>query len=195
MCLLIRSNKPDQTKENKMNWNLDSSHTTVAFAVKHMGIFTVRGQFKKVTGTIVASEQGVPSKIEVAIDAASIETGEPQRDGHLRSPDFLDAEQYPGLRFLSNQIEALGGSQYRVHGDLTIRNITRPVVLETQLSAPVKDPWGLTRTGATATGILNRKDWDLTWNQVLELGALLVGEEVKFTIEVQAVAAPSTVVV
>ncbi|WP_299425383.1 YceI family protein [uncultured Meiothermus sp.] len=178
-----------------MNWNLDSSHTTVAFAVKHMGIFTVRGQFKKVTGTIVASEQGVPSKIEVAIDAASIETGEPQRDGHLRSPDFLDAEQYPGLRFLSNQIEALGGSQYRVHGDLTIRNITRPVVLETQLSAPVKDPWGLTRTGATATGILNRKDWDLTWNQVLELGALLVGEEVKFTIEVQAVAAPSTVVV
>lgn len=172
-----------------MNWNLDSSHTTVAFAVKHMGIFTVRGQFKKVAGTIEASEQGVPSKIEVAIDAASIETGEAQRDGHLRSPDFLDAEQHPELRFVSNQIEALGGNRYKIHGDLTIRGITRTVVFETELNAPVKDPWGLTRTGATATGVINRKDWDLTWNQVLELGALLVGEEVKFTIEVQAVAA------
>lgn len=174
-----------------MNWNLDSSHTTVAFAVKHMGIFTVRGQFKKVTGTIVASEQGVPSKIEVAIDAASIETGETQRDNHLRSPDFLDAEQYPELRFVSHQIEALGGNRYKIHGDLTIRNITRPVMLEAELTAPVKDPWGLTRAGATATSILNRKDWGLTWNQVLELGALLVGEEVRFTVEVQAVAEQS----
>ncbi|MCX7602339.1 MAG: YceI family protein, partial [Meiothermus sp.] len=96
--------------------------------------------------------------------------------------------QYPELRFESRQIEALGGNQYRIHGDLTIRNVAKPVVLEAELSAPVKDPWGLTRTGATATGVLNRKDWGLTWNQVLELGALLVGEEVRFTIEVQAVA-------
>lgn len=176
-----------------MNWKLDSSHTTVAFAVKHMGIFTVRGQFKKVAGSIQASEQGVPSQIEVMIDAASIETGEAQRDAHLRSPDFLDAEQYPELRFVSTQIEALGGNQYRIHGDLTIRNVTNPVVLEAELNAPVKDPWGLTRTGATATGVLNRKDWGLTWNQVLELGALLVGEEVRFTIEVQAVAEQSAV--
>ncbi len=176
-----------------MNWNLDSSHTTVAFAVKHMGIFTVRGQFKKVAGTLEANEQGVPSKIEVAIDAASIETGEAQRDAHLRSPDFLNAEQYPELRFVSNQIEALGGNRYNIHGDLTIRDITRPVVLEAELNAPVKDPWGLTRTGATATGMINRKDWGLTWNQVLEFGALLVGEEVKFTIEVQAVAAEPAV--
>ncbi len=176
-----------------MNWNLDSSHTTVAFAVKHMGIFTVRGQFKKVVGTIEASEQGVPSRIEVSIDAASIETGEAQRDNHLRSLDFLDAEQFPELRFVSNRIEPMGGQQYKIHGDLSIRDITRPVVLEAELSTPVKDPWGQTRTGATATGVLNRKDWGLTWNQVLELGALLVGEEVRFTIEVQAVAATSTV--
>lgn len=174
-----------------MNWNLDSSHTTVAFAVKHMGIFTVRGQFKKVTGTVVASELGVPSKIDVVTDAASIETGDVQRDGHLRSPDFLDVEKYPEMRFVSNQIEALGGSRYKIYGGLTIRSVTKPVVLEAELSAPVQDPWGLTRTGASATGVLNRKDWGLTWNQVLELGALLVGEEVRFTIEVQAVAAQS----
>jgi polyisoprenoid-binding protein YceI len=174
-----------------MNWNLDSSHTTVAFAVKHMGVFTVRGQFKRVTGTVVASEQSVPSKIDVVIDAASIETGDSQRDDHLRSPDFLDVERYPKLRFVSNQIEALGGSRYKIYGDLTIRNISKPVAPEAVLSAPVKDPWGLTRTGASATGVLNRKDWGLTWNQVLELGALLVGEEVRFTVEVQAVAAQS----
>lgn len=176
-----------------MNWNLDSSHTTVAFAVKHMGFFTVRGQFKKVAGTVLTDEQGAPRKIEVAIDAASIETGDAQRDTHLRSPDFLDAEQYPVIRFESSQIEALGQNKYRIHGQLTIRNTARPVVLEAEVSPAIKDPWGMTRTGATASGVINRKDWGLTWNQVLEFGALLVGEEVRFEIEVEAVAAQSEV--
>lgn len=171
-----------------MNWNLDNSHATVAFAVKHMGIFTVRGQFKKVSGSAQTDAQGKPSKIEVSIDAASIETGEPQRDGHLRSPDFLDADKYPTLSFTSTQIESLGGNNYKIHGNLTIRDISKPVVLEAELTQAIKDPWGLTRIGATAEGKLNRKDWDLTWNQVLELGALLVGEEIKFNIEVEAVA-------
>ena len=171
-----------------MNWNLDNSHATVAFAVKHMGIFTVRGQFKKVSGSVETDAQGKPSKIEVSIDAASIETGEPQRDGHLRSPDFLDADKYPTLSFTSTQIESLDGNNYKIHGNLTIRDISKPVVLEAELTQAIKDPWGLTRIGATAEGKLNRKDWDLTWNQVLELGALLVGEEVKFNIEVEAVA-------
>lgn len=171
-----------------MNWNLDNSHATVAFAVKHMGIFTVRGQFKKVSGSAQTDAQGKPSKIEVSIDAASIETGEPQRDGHLRSPDFLDADKYPTLSFTSTQIESLDGNNYKIHGNLTIRDISKPVVLEAELTQAIKDPWGLTRIGATAEGKLNRKDWDLTWNQVLELGALLVGEEIKFNIEVEAVA-------
>lgn len=171
-----------------MNWNLDSTHATVAFAVKHMGIFTVRGQFKKVSGTVETNDQGKPSKIEVSIDAASIETGEPQRDGHLRSPDFLDADKYPTLSFTSTQIESLSSNNYKIHGNLTIREITKPVVLEAELTQAIKDPWGLNRIGGTAEGKLNRKDWDLTWNQVLELGALLVGEEVKFNIEVEAVA-------
>lgn len=177
-----------------MNWNLDNKHATVAFAIKHMGIFTVRGQFKSLAGTVETDDQGKPSKIEVSIDASSIETGEPQRDGHLRSPDFLDAEQYPTLRFTSTQIESLGGTNYKIYGDLTIREITKPVVLEAELTQAIKDPWGLNRIGGAAEGKLNRKDWDLTWNQVLELGALLVGEEVKFNIEVEAVApAPATV--
>ncbi|MCX8088104.1 MAG: YceI family protein [Meiothermus ruber] len=172
-----------------MNWNIDSSHATVAFAVKHMGLFTVRGQFKKVAGTILTNEQGVPNKIEASIEAASIETGDPQRDAHLRSPDFLDAEQYPEIRFVSDAIEAFAENKYKIYGSLTIRNISKPVVLEAEVSPAIKDPWGLTRAGATATGVLNRKDWGLTWNQVLEFGALLVGEEVKFNIEVEAIAA------
>lgn len=176
-----------------MNWNLDSSHTTVAFAVRHMGLFTVRGQFKKVSGTISTNEQGAPNKIEASIEAASIETGDAQRDAHLRSPDFLDAEQYPEIRFVSSAIEALGQDKYKIYGDLTIRNVSRPVVLEAEVSPAIKDPWGMTRIGATATGVLNRKDWGLTWNQVLEFGALLVGEEVKFNIEVEAVQAQAEV--
>ncbi|WP_027881535.1 YceI family protein [Meiothermus rufus] len=173
-----------------MKWNLDSSHTSVAFVVKHMGLFNARGQFKKISGTLEADAQGVPSRIEAVIDAASIETGEAQRDAHLRSSDFLEVEKYPEIRFVSTQIEPLGGNRYRIQGDLTIRGVTKPVVLEAELSPPIKDPWGLTRTGATASGVLNRKDWGLTWNQVLEFGALLVGEEVRFNIEVEAVAAP-----
>jgi len=175
-----------------MNWNLDSSHATVAFAVKHMGIFTVRGQFKKVAGSVETDDRGRPTKIDVTIDTASIETGEPQRDGHLRSADFLDAEKYSTLRFTSTRVEALGGN-YKIYGDLTIRDISKPVVLEAEITQAVKDPWGLTRIGGTAEGKLNRKDWGLTWNQVLELGALLVGEEVKFNIEVEAVAATPAV--
>ncbi|ADD27856.1 YceI family protein [Meiothermus ruber] len=189
MRLLIRSMSRIKLEEKHMNWNLDSSHTTVAFAVKHMGFFTVRGQFKKVAGTVTTNEQGVPSQISVSIEAASIETGEAQRDAHLRSPDFLDAEQYPQIRFESSQVEALGQNRYKIHGNLTIRDTTRPVTLEAEVSPAIKDPWGLTRIGATATGVINRKDWGLTWNQVLEFGALLVGEEVKLNIEVEAVAA------
>jgi polyisoprenoid-binding protein YceI len=170
-----------------MQWNLDPHHATVAFAVKHMGFFTVRGQFKKLRGSVEADEQGRPSKIEASIEAASIETGDPQRDGHLRSPDFLNAEQYPELRFVSTHIEALGGNRYRILGELTIRDVSKPVTFEAEVTPVVKDPWGMSRVGASAEGKLNRKDWGLTWNQVLEMGHLLVGEEVKFNLEVEAV--------
>lgn len=171
-----------------MKWNLDTSHTSIDFKVRHMGIASVRGSLKVLSGSVETDEAGRPSKIEAVIDAASIATGEPQRDGHLRSADFLHAEQYPEIRFVSTQIEPLGGNRYRIQGNLTIRDITKPVTLEAEVSAPIKDPWGMQRIAASASGQINRKDWNLTWNQVLELGALLVGEEVKFNLEVEAVA-------
>lgn len=171
-----------------MKWNLDTSHTSIDFKVRHMGIASVRGSLKVLSGSVETDEAGRPSKIEAVIDAASIATGEPQRDGHLRSADFLHAEQYPEIRFVSTQIEPLGGNRYRIQGNLTIRDITKPVTLEAEVSAPIKDPRGMQRVAASASGQINRKDWNLTWNQVLELGALLVGEEVKFNLEVEAVA-------
>lgn len=171
-----------------MKWNLDPSHTSIDFKVRHMGIASVRGSLKVLSGSVETDEAGRPSKIEAVIDAASIATGEPQRDGHLRSADFLHAEQYPEIRFVSTQIEPLGGNRYRIQGNLTIRDITKPVTLEAEVSAPIKDPWGMQRIAASASSQINRKDWNLTWNQVLELGALLVGEEVKFNLEVEAVA-------
>lgn len=174
-----------------MKWNIDPSHTNAEFAVKHMAISTVRGRFKKVSGSIESADGGTLKSIEATIDTSSIDTAEPQRDAHLRSPDFLDAENYPSLTFKSTAVKPLGAGhgQYRVSGDLTIRGRTRPVTLEVETTTPITDPWGNLRAGATATGKLNRKEWDLTWNQVLELGALVVGEEVRFTLDVEAVAA------
>ena len=170
-----------------MQWNLDTSHTSIQFRVKHMAIATVRGSLKAKSGTVETDTQGKPTHLEVVIDATSINTGEPQRDGHLRSADFLDAENHPELKFVSTHIHSLGGNKYQINGQLTIRGISKPVTLEAELTAPIKDPWGLTRAAGEASGVLNRKDWNLTWNQVLELGALLVGEEVRFSIDVEVV--------
>lgn len=156
--------------------------------MKHMGVFTVRGQFKKVTGTAETDPQDRLVKVEVRVEAASIDTGEPQRDAHLRSPDFLDAEHHPYLTFTSSRIEPSGDGRYQVAGDLAVRGTSRPVSFEVEVSRPLRDPWGNHRVGATGSGRLNRKDWGLTWNQVLEMGALLVGEEVRFEIDVEALA-------
>jgi len=171
-----------------MKWNLDPSHTSIDFKVRHMGIASVRGSLKVLSGSVETDEAGRPIQVEAVIDAASIATGEPQRDGHLRSADFLHAEQYPEIRFVSTQIEPLGGNRYRIQGNLTIRDITKPVTLEAEVSAPIKDPWGMQRVAASASGQINRKDWNLTWNPVLGLGALLVGEDDKVNREVEAVA-------
>lgn len=173
-----------------MQWKIDPSHTGVEFAVKHMGITTVRGRFKGVSGSLETTDDSRLISIEAVIDAGSIETAEPQRDAHLRSPDFLDAEKYPSLTFRSTDIKPLdaGDARYLVAGALTIRGQARPVTFEVETTKPMTDPWGNLRVGASASGKLNRKEWGLTWNQILELGALLVGEEVRFTLDVEAVA-------
>jgi polyisoprenoid-binding protein YceI len=171
-----------------MQWKLDTSHTSLDFRVRHMGIATVRGSLKVREGSVETDAEGHPVRVEAIIDAASITTHEPQRDAHLRSPDFLHAEAYPEIRFVSTKIEPLGERRYRVTGDLTLRGVTKPVQFEVETTIPVKDPWGNTRVAASASGVLNRKDWGLAWNQVLEMGSLLVGEEVRFAVDTEAVA-------
>lgn len=171
-----------------MQWSIDSSHSSIEFAVRHMGIATVRGRFRKFDGAVELDEDHRLRGVQVSIDAASIDTGVEQRDNHLRSPDFFDVARYPTIQFRSTGIERRSGGGYRLTGDLTMHGQTRPVTFDVEASEPVKDPWGNQRVAAEATGKLNRKDWGLTWNQVLEFGALMVGEDVKFTLEIEAVA-------
>lgn len=173
-----------------MAWNIDTSHTRALFAVRHMMISTVRGQFDKVTGTVDFNQANPElSSVEVSIDAASFDTKDAQRDGHLRSPDFLNVEAYPAITFKSTQVEKTGDTTGRITGDLTIRDITRPVVLEAEFNGVAKAPWGATSAGFTATTKINRKDFGLVWNVALETGGVLVGEDVTITLEVEIVQA------
>lgn len=171
-----------------MNWNLDPSHSSIEFAVRHMGLAHVRGRFDAFRIDVDADPSGRPERVVAVIDAASITTGVDDRDAHLRSPDFLNVEKYPELRFASTRIESAGGGRYRVEGDLTIRDETHPVTFEATVSDVIKDPWGNQRAAAEASGRIDRTTWNLTWNQVLEAGALLVGNEVRFEVALQAVA-------
>ncbi len=171
-----------------MKWNLDPTHTQVGFAVKHMAISTVRGRFSKFDGGGETDEQGRLTSATFSIEAASIDTNQPQRDTHLRSADFFDAEQFPTLTFVSTDITQ-NGTDVTIRGNFTMRGVTRPLVLTGEASPMVKDPWGMQRTALTLEGKLNRKEWGLTWNQALELGGLMVGEDVKLSIELEAVAA------
>ena len=171
-----------------MQWQIDPAHTSLDFAVRHLGISTVRGHITKLSGAIDATDDGVPTSIEILIDSASIDTRDQKRDDHLRSPDFLDAARYPTLTFRSTGINARGRGRYLVQGDLILRGQRRPASFEVEVTDPIKDPWGNLRAAGTGEGKLNRKDWGLTWNQVLEFGALAVGEEVRFRIEAEVVA-------
>lgn len=174
-------------------WNLDATHSTVDFSVKHMMFTTVRGRFAQVEGT-VAFDADAPeqSSVEVTIPTASIDTGVADRDGHLRSGDFFDVGNHPAMTFRSRRVEGgpiREGDTFRVVGDLTIRGVTREVVLNARFEGAGTDPWGNTRSGFSATTTVDRRDFGLTWNQALETGGVLVGHEVKIELHVQAVAA------
>jgi polyisoprenoid-binding protein YceI len=173
------------------SWRIDPAHTAVELAVKHMMFTTVRGRFKDVRGTVRADEEHPEnSTVEVEIAAASIDTGVADRDTHLRSADFLDAENHPTLRFRSTRIagaEMREGSRFKVIGELTIRGTTTEVTLDATFEGIGGDPWGGTRAGASARAAIDRRDWGLTWNKALETGGILVGHEVRIEIEVQAV--------
>ena len=175
----------------KTTWQIDPTHTAVEFAVKHMMFTTVRGRFKDVKGTIeVDAANPDASIVNVEIAAASLDTGVADRDAHLRSADFLDVENHPTLTVRSKRVEGAmkqEGDKFRVVGDLTIRGTTMEVVLEAQYEGTGKDPWGGTRAGSRATAKIDRRDWGLKWNQALETGGILVANEVRIEVEVQAV--------
>jgi polyisoprenoid-binding protein YceI len=179
-----------QSATTTQTWTIDPAHSEASFAVKHLMISTVKGNFRNVSGTIVLDESNpAASHVEADIDTASIDTRQEQRDTHLRSADFFDVEKYPALTFRSTKVESLGNGQFRVAGDLTIRDVTKPVVLDVEETGRGKDPWGGERVGYSATTKFDRTDFGLTWNQALETGGIMVGNEVKVTLDVQAVRA------
>lgn len=173
-----------------MSWTIDPAHSRVGFAIKHMMISTVRGEFTQFEGEITLDESD-PSRSQATgrVTVSSIDTGNAERDGHLRSADFFDAEQHPTITFVSRRIEPQGGDAFRVTGDLTMHGVTKELTLEAELTAPAKDPWGNLRRGVNLTGALNRKDFGLTWNQALETGGFLVDDKVKLEIDLEVVQA------
>ena len=170
-------------------YDIDAAHSSAGFGVRHMMVSTVRGQFSKVAGTVDIDDTDLSrSKIDVAIDPASIDTRDAKRDGHLKSPDFFDVAKYPTITFKSNRIAKQADGKIFATGDLTMHGVTKPVTLTVDnFTAPVKDGFGRTIRGVSATGKLNRKDFGLTWNKTLEAGGVAVGEDVDLQIDVELV--------
>lgn len=169
-------------------WKFDPAHTSASFSVRHMMVTTVRGYFEKVGGTLVYDPANpAASYVEAEIDAASINTGVTDRDNHLRSADFLDAANYPKIVFKSRRIELKGDDEARVYGDLTIRGVTREVVIDAELLGITDSPFGDRRIGFHGVTKINREDWGLTWNVALEAGGVLVGRDVKIELDVEAI--------
>jgi polyisoprenoid-binding protein YceI len=167
-------------------WRVDPSHSHVEFAVKHMMISTVKGRFSDIDGTVAADgTDWTHASIEVSIKAASIDTRDEKRDAHLRSADFFDAETYPSITFRSTRIVAAGTDQYRVAGDLTIHGVTKPVTLDVTAEGQGKDPWGGERVGFSASTRIDRQDFGLSWNQALDLGGVLVGNDIRISLDIE----------
>lgn len=167
-------------------WQLDPAHTNIEFAVKHLMIATVRGRFGDVQGTVQVDEENSRSaKVDVTIQAASVDTRQDQRDTHLRSPDFFDAPQFPTIRFVSRAIEGDSRKEFRLIGDLTIRGVTKEVTVNVSNEGQGVDPWGNLRAGFSASAKIDRRDFGLTWNQALETGGIAVGHDVKLTIDAE----------
>ena len=166
---------------------IDKGHTTVEFVGRHLMITKVRGRFTDFDGQIVIGDSPEQSSVEVTIDAASVHSGDDKRDGHLRSPDFLDVERYPTMAFRSTSVELGPSGQGKVTGDLTVKDVTRPVTLDVEFDGAAPDPWGGQRLGFTASAEIDREDWGLTWNVAMETGGVLVGKKIRLEFNVQAV--------
>ena len=172
-----------------MTWQIDNAHTHVGFSVKHMMVTTVRGQFKAYRGTVkLDAKDFTKSSFEGEIDVASVDTGNADRDNHLRTGDFFDAQNYPKITFKSTRIEPKEDGEYVVHGNITIRGVTKPIALDVEYLGTSKNPYGKTVAGLSVRGSLNRKDFGVNFNAVLETGGVAVGEKVKLEVDVEAVA-------
>ncbi len=168
-------------------WEIDGAHSEALFAVKHMMVSTVRGKLGKVSGNVQLDDKDVTrSTVEATIDVAGIDTGEPSRDNHLKSPDFFDVAKYPTITFKTTRIKKGAGNHLTITGDLTLHGVTKPVTLAvTYAPTEAKDPQGHVKRGATATARINRKDFGLNWNKALETGGVIVGDEVEITLDVE----------
>ncbi|WP_342542866.1 YceI family protein [Paenisporosarcina sp. FSL H8-0542] len=168
------------------NWNVDAAHSSIGFSVKHMMVSKVRGNFGDFGATVVANEADLTNaNIAFNINVASINTGNEDRDNHLRSGDFFNAEEFPEIKFVANNISK-NDDEYKIAGDLTIKDITKPVVFEAEYEGKGTNPWGQEVVGFTAETKINREDFGLTWNQALETGGVLVGKDIKITVELEA---------
>ena len=179
------------TQTSVTTWKIDPAHSAAEFKVRHMMISNAKGHFSKISGALTLDESDLSqSSVEATIDVSSIETRDLQRDAHLKSADFFDAEKYPTMTFKSTRVKLGKGAEGEVEGDLTIRDITRKVVFAVEgPTAPAKDPWGNMRVAVSATTRISRKDFGLVYNAALETGGVLIGDEVTITLDVQFVGA------
>lgn len=169
-------------------WNIDSSHSSIHFSVRHLVIAKVRGQFARWSGVITVEDGDLArAKVSATIDVASIETGVADRDTHLKSADFFDVAQFPEMTFKSTRVEAAGKDHWKLIGDLTLHGTTKEVTLQVEHTGSAKDPWGNQRLGFTAKGELERKEFGLLWNQTLDAGGVMIGDKVNIEIDVEAV--------
>ena len=184
---ILQSQEQTQTRTPAL-WRLDPAHSSAEFAVRHMMVATVKGSFKTLSGTIGLDEAyPANSKVDVEIEAATIDTGVPDRDAHLRSPDFFDVERFPKLVFRSTGIEPEGEDTGKLRGEITIHGVTKSVTFDVTYLGEIRDPWRNRRRGYSAEATLNRKDFGMTWNMVLDAGGVLVGDKVKVAVNLEAV--------
>jgi polyisoprenoid-binding protein YceI len=168
------------------NWTLDKSHSGITFSVRHMMITNVRGSFNDFDAVVTADPDNLSAlEATITIDVNSINTKDEGRDGHLKSPDFFNAEQFPQITFKKSSLVSKGGEDYTLTGDITIAGVTKSISLNAEISGPAKDPWGNTKYGVVADGVINRSDFGLSWNAALETGGFLVGDAIKVHIELE----------
>jgi polyisoprenoid-binding protein YceI len=170
------------------NWNFDPAHSSIRFAVDHMVISEVEGQFSTYEGSVIATKEDFSdAKINFVIDVNSVDTDNEKRDGHLKSADFFETEKYPKMTFVSTSVEKIADGKYNLKGKLTLHGVTKEISLAMTYGGTVKDPWGNTKAGLKVTGVINRTDFGLKYNSILEAGSMLIGEEVTITCKVELV--------